>query len=138
MNTKTRFVVNYHFMVILALIVGVIGIAFQFIPGSEPFSFMLTVAVLGGLMSGSNRYEERERLQLERSYKTAFEWLLLAVLAAYAYTAFSRWFVFIDGAVVFLNSHWPGLILSMMCIVMGMAGFQKARPADSAYRSSHK
>jgi hypothetical protein len=125
MNTKNRFMANYRSMLILALIVGVIGIAFQFVPDFGLLSFMLTIAVLGSLIGGENGYDEQDRQQLGRSYKTALEGLLLAVLIVYAFIEFSRWFVIFGEAVAFLNGHWPGLTLSMMCIAMGIAGFQK-------------
>jgi hypothetical protein len=118
-------------MVILALIVGIIGIAFQFVSDFELLSFMLTMAVLGGLIGGNDSYEEQDRQQLRQSYKKAFEWLLLVVLAAYALIELSKWFVGIEEAAAFLNGHWPGLILSVMCIAMGIAGLQKAKTARS-------
>lgn len=124
MCTKNVRSVSYRFMSILALTVGVICIAIQFLPGWEILSFMLSVAVLGGLIGGSNGYEEQDRQQLRRSYKTAYEWLLLVVMAAYAFIEFSKWLP-IEKTVVFINGHWPGLILAMMCALMGIAGFQK-------------
>jgi hypothetical protein len=119
-------------MVILTLVVGIIGIAFLFIPDFELLSFMLTVAVLGSLAAGNNSYEEWERLQLRQSYQKAFEGLLLVVMVAYALIKFSQLVIFLEAAATFLNNHWPVLILSMMCITMGIAGLQKGRMAGSA------
>ena len=124
MNTKKRRVVGYQAMIILAVVVGVFGILFQFMPGWEFLSFLLSVVVLGGLIGGSKDYEERGRQKLERSYKTTIEWLLLIIMAAYAFIELSRWLP-IDGAVMFLNGHWPGFVLAMMCLLMGIAGFRK-------------
>jgi hypothetical protein len=132
MNTKSKTRVSYRLMVILALVVGIIGIAFLFVPDFELLSFMLTLAVLGGLISGSNGYEERERLQLGQSYQKAFEGLLLMIMVAYALIKFSQLVIFLEAAATFLNNHWPVLILSMMCITMGIAGLQKGRMAGSA------
>lgn len=129
MQDKRR--VNYQFMLVLALGVGILGIAFQFVPGLELLAFMLTVAVLGGLIGGSNGYEERDRQQLARSYKPAYEWLFLIILSAYAFSELSSWLHF-DGAVIFLNGHWPGLIIAMMCALMGAAGFQKSRTIEDS------
>ncbi|MBE3143069.1 MAG: hypothetical protein IMZ61_03995 [Planctomycetes bacterium] len=131
MNTKKP-IVNYRFMIIFAIIVGVIGIALQFLPDFELLAFILTLAFLGGLVGGSNGYEEQDPQQLSRSYKTAFEWLLLIVLAAYALIELSRGLGIAEGVVVFLNGHWPGLIVSVMCIVMGIAGLQRRISEDSA------
>jgi hypothetical protein len=124
MNTKKRMVINYHFMLIFTLIVGIIGIALLLIPDFELLAFMLTVSALGGLIGGSDGYEERDQQLLEKSYKKVFEWMFLFTLAAFAFLALSRFLVVLGGAVVFLNNHWPGLIISMMCILMGIAGFQ--------------
>jgi hypothetical protein len=125
MNTKKRIKINYRFMIVFTLIVGVIGIALQFIPDFELISLMLTISALGGLVGGINGYEEGDRQQLEKSYKTVFEGLLFIALAASAFQAFSRLFIILEGVVVILNNHWPGLIISILCVLMGIAGFQK-------------
>jgi hypothetical protein len=88
MSTKNERRVNYHFMIVLALSVGVFCIVFQFMPGWELLSFMLSVAVLGGLIGGNNGYDDQDRQQLGRTYKTAYEWLLLILLAAYPSSSF--------------------------------------------------
>ena len=117
--------VDYRLMCILAMIVGGGGITLQFFPGWEFFSFFLSVAVLGGLIGGSSGYDEQDRRLLQQSYKTAFEWLLLVVMAAYAFNELSKGLAVIGGAANFLNSHWPGLVISVMCALMGIAGVQK-------------
>jgi hypothetical protein len=132
MNTKKHLVVNYRFMIVFTLIVGVVGILLLLIPDFELLSFMLTVGALGGLVGGSTGYEERDQQLLEKSYKKVFEWLFLFTLAASAFLALSRWFVIPGGAVTFLNDHWPGLIISVMCILMGIAGFQRKIHVGSA------
>jgi hypothetical protein len=124
---------NYHTMTVLAFIAGIFGLAFQFMPDGEILSFMVSVAALGGLMGGNNDYEERDREQLRQSYKTAYEWLLLAIMAVYAFLMLSRWLILVEGAVIFLNDHWPGLIISMMCLLMGLAGFHRTRREGSTY-----
>lgn len=132
MNTENRARMSYRQMAILALVVGTIGIAFQFLPDFGLLTFMLTIAVLGGLIGGSGSYEQRDRQQLEQSYQKAFAGLLLVVMAAYALIEFSRWFLFVDNAAAFLNAHWPGLLLSVMCLALGIAGLQKAKTSGSA------
>ncbi len=95
-------------------------------------AFMLAVAVLGSLVGAGSTYEERDRQQLARSYKFTLEWLLLAVMAAYALIEVSKWFGVMHGAAAFLNDHWPGLVLSAMCLLTGLAGFRKTGSADPA------
>ncbi len=92
MNARKRFVLNFRSMLILTIIAGVMGIGFLFMPDSELLSFMVTVAVLGGLIGGGKDYAEPDRQQLVRSYKTAFEGLLMAMLLAFAIIVFSRFF----------------------------------------------
>lgn len=132
LNTKKRQGVNYRFMIVYTIIFGVIGIVLQFIPDFELMAFILPALALGTLIGGSNGYEERDRQQLEKSYKLVFEWQMLITLAAYAFLALSKLLVILGGAVVFLNNHWPGLIISMMCILMGIAGFQGKIRGSSA------
>ena len=119
-------------MLILAIVVGVISVALLFLPDFDLLAFMLTVAVLGGLIGGTNGYEEPDRQRLIHAYKFAFEWLLLVLLTAYALIACSKWFGVFAGTVDFLNEHWPGLIISMMCILLGISGFQRKVDEGSA------
>jgi hypothetical protein len=115
---------SYPVMIILACVVGLLSIALQFLPGWELLAFMLSVAVLGGLIGGQNGYSEADRQRLGHSYKSAYEWLLLFVMAGYAANELALWLHF-EGTVSFLNNHWPGLVLAAMCLLMGIAGFQK-------------
>ena len=116
---------KYRTMIVLAVLAGGLGIALQLLPDGENLSFMLSVAVLGSLIGGSHAYTAREREQLRQSYQTAYEWLLLAIMFAYAFILLSRWWSMMEGAVLFLNGHWPGLLLATMCLFMGMAGFRR-------------
>ncbi len=125
---------SYRTMLILAVVVGAFSVALPLIRGGELLSFMLSIAVLGGLIGGSHAYNERERQQLRQSYQIAYEWLLLAMMVAYAILLTSRWMNVITGVALFLNSHWPVLILSLMCLFLGMAGFLRIRNESSAYR----
>jgi hypothetical protein len=131
-NIKSGRRVNYHTMIVLALIAGGFGIAVQFMPDGEILAFMVSAAALGGLIGGSNDYNEQDRQQLRQSYKIAYEWLLLAIMTAYAFIMFSRWLSILEGVAIFLNSHWPSLVISMMCLLMGLAGFQRTRSESSA------
>lgn len=132
MNVKNKKVMSYRLMSILALTVGMIALALHYIPESGILSFMLTTAVLGSLIGDRNNYEEQDRQQLGLSYGRAFEWLLLVVLAAYAFIELSKLFASMAGAAAFINGHWPSLMLSVMCVLLGIAGLQKAGAAGSA------
>jgi len=131
MNTK-KTTMTYRFMIIFTIIVGVVSIVLLFLPDFDLLSIVLACAALGGLIGGKSGYEERERLCLQQSYRLAFEWLLLVLLAVFAFIVCSKWIGIGEGAVLFLNDHWPSLIISVMCILMGIAGFQKVIGEDSA------
>ena len=131
MNANKGGRVNYRTMIILASIVGALGVAVLLIPDGEILSFMLSAAALGGLIGGSKEYSERDRRQLEHSYKTVFEWLLLTVMASYAFIVIAPRLNITEDVAIFVNNHWPGLIISAMCFLMGMAGFQKSQ--DGVY-----
>jgi hypothetical protein len=118
-------------MIVLALIAGGFGVAVHFMPDGGILAFMVSAAALGGLIGGSNDYNEQERQQLTQSYKTAYEWLLLAIMTAYAFIVFSRWLSNLERVAIFLNTHWPSLVISMMCLLMGLAGFQRTRSESS-------
>jgi hypothetical protein len=47
------------------------------------------------------------------------------LLAVFDFIASSEWFGFGEGTVLFINGHWPSLIVSIMCVLLGIAGFQK-------------
>jgi len=127
MNSRKKPVVNYQFMLILVIITGIIGIVLLFLPDFDLLALMLTLAVLGGLIGGTDGYEEPDRERLTHGYKSAFEWMLLVLLLAFALIEGARWFSVIEGTAVFLNEHWPSLIISVMCILMGISGFQRTR-----------
>jgi len=131
MNKKNK-QVSYRSISILAIIVGGCGIILQLMPGWEFFSFFLSVPVLGGLISGSSGYEEQDRQQLRRSYKTAYEGLLLVIMFAYGFIEFSKWLAPTNGALKFLNGHWCGLMFAVMCALMGIAGLQGKSRETSA------
>ena len=124
--------VTYRFMIILTLVVGVIGVPLLLLPDFDLLSIVLSCAVLGGLIGGQAGYEERDRQRLQRGYKRAFEWMILVLLASFAFIASSQWFGLGGKVVEFLNNHWPSLILSMMCVLLGIAGLRNFSVDGSA------
>lgn len=118
---------HYHAMIFLAIVAGIAGTAFQFLAGFEILSFLLVIVALGGLIGGSNLYGNQQQQCLLRYYKTTFEWLLLAVFSVYAFIEISRYLPRLSEAATFLNGRWPGLILSLMCVVVGVAGLRREK-----------
>jgi hypothetical protein len=119
--------VSYRLMNILVIIAGFIGISLLFLPDGELLTLFLTLAVLGSLLGGGNTYTETDRQLLKQSYKLAFEWLLLVILVAYTVIESSIWFGALKSTATFLNDYWPVLVFSFMCILMGIAGFQRQK-----------
>ncbi|MBX3063493.1 MAG: hypothetical protein U0528_07755 [Anaerolineae bacterium] len=126
MNANTAPRIGYRAMSTLAVIVGIVGITLQFLPDWQFFSIFLSVVVLGSLIGSSKEFDAGDRQQLGRSYKFTLEWLMMSVFAAYAVIELSHWVAFFGGAAAFLNEHWSGLVLSLMCLLIGIAGLQRA------------
>jgi hypothetical protein len=126
MERKPSLLLDYHSMAVLAVVVGVLTIALQLVPGFELISFMLSVAALGGLLSGTSRSDDQARERLSNSYKVGFESLLLIIMAAYALMEVSSW-QGLQGVSAALSSRWPGLLLAIMCLVMGLAALRAGR-----------
>lgn len=91
MNMKKP-TMTYRFMIIFTIVVGAVTIALLFLPDFDLLSIVLACATLGGLIGGKSSYEEQGRQRLQQSYRLAFEWLLLVILAAFAFIAGSEWF----------------------------------------------
>lgn len=125
MYQVNRWTENYHYMIVLAIIVGILSLVLQFFPGYEILAFVLVVVAMGGLLSGSHQFAGKDRNYTRRYFKIAFDWLIVTLLVAYASIVLSQWLTAMQGVIDFLNAHWAGLILSMMCIVLGVCGLLK-------------
>lgn len=121
-NNQPR--VGYRSMLILAVVAGALSLVLLVLPDMRLLAFVLSVAALGGLIGGSSGYGEAESRQLGHSYKIAYEGLLLAVMFAYALVELAKWLQLIPLA-EFLNARWPGLILALMCALLGLAGMRR-------------
>ena len=126
MKRKPSLPLDYHFMAVLAVVVGVLTIALQLLPGFELISFILSVAAFGGLLSGTTAHDDQAPQPLVNSYKVGLESLLLILMAAYALIQVSDWLGF-QGVSAALSTRWPGLLLAIMCLVMGLAGLRAGR-----------
>ncbi len=115
-------------MASLVLFAGVLGIAFQFLGDLGDLAILiLAPAALGGLVASSNKFDEREQQLLSQAFSKAFGWLLFVLLVAYAFLEVSEWLRLADSAVVFLNARWPGFTVSLMCLLLGVAGLSVFR-----------
>ena len=129
MNHQGR--LSYHSMTILALVAGAAGLAVHVMQGGELLAFMVSAAAMGGLVGGRPVYTEAERQQLTRSFQTAFEALLLCLMGAYAFVVVGGGLPLLSDGVVFLNAHWPSLVIALMCLLLGLAGLRPAPAEDT-------
>ena len=123
---KTQRPISYHAMTLLAVMFGAISLALHLLHGMELVSFILSVASVGGLVGGRPGYSEAERQQLTRSFQTVFEAQLLMMMAAYAFILVAAGLPLLSTVVVFLNARWPSLVISLMCLLLGLAGLRPA------------
>lgn len=131
MKTKKLFVYNYRSMIVITLVCGVMSIAFQLFEGFELISFMLAAVGIGSLIGGGKVSAKTEPQLPEKSFKTAFEWLLFIIMAAMIFLMTSNGFRVFPKANDFLSTHWPGLMLSVMCIVLAISGLRKTNRSQS-------
>lgn len=131
MDTKKPFVYNYQMMIVFALMCGVFSIVVQFFDGFEAIGLVLATSGMASLIGGAKGKADSEPHLLEKSYKTSFEWLLLIFMFAFAFLMTSNSFHVFIGANEFINAHWPGLVLSVMCIVLAISGLRKTNPTQS-------
>jgi hypothetical protein len=131
MNTKKHFVFSYRMMIISALLCGVMSIIFQLFDGFEGIVLILSAAGIGSLFGGLKGKDDQEPHLPEKCFKTAFEWLLLIIMFAFAFLINSNIFHIFVGANDFINAHWPGLMLSVMCVVLALSGLRKSNQPQS-------
>jgi len=131
MFARNRFIQNYFFMVILAIIVGVIGITLQFFPGYDSLAFVMVVIALAGLLGGSHHFSGQKLQYTRRYFKIAFDWLIAVILTGYTIVILSEWVAIFEETTRFLNEHWAGLIASLACIVLGVLALFKENAPES-------
>lgn len=131
MITKTQFVYTYKMMIVFSLFSGVMSFAIQFLEGFELLGFLLAVTGMGGLFGGERGKEASGPRLMEKSFKLAFEWLIMILMLAFTFLVFSNIFHIFVGANDFINAHWPGLMLSVVCIVLASSGLRKLNQPQS-------
>ncbi|MFN8448832.1 MAG: hypothetical protein U0521_09635 [Anaerolineae bacterium] len=114
----------------LLVFAGLFGMVIQFImPDSEMLAFMVGAAAVGGLVGAGRQFEEREQLLLSQAFSSAFQWLLVVLLAVSAFYAGLAALHLSSGLATFVSAHWTGLMVSGMCLVLGIAGYASFRDA---------
>lgn len=127
MTNQPKFAVTYRHMLILAVVAGLMGLALLAMADGEMLAVVLAVGAIGSLIGGTAGYAPGERQLLARTYQTAFEWLLLELMVAYAFIVLTNWLGVLGGAVAFINLHWPPVMLTVMSLGLGAAGLWHLR-----------
>lgn len=119
---------NAHLLMLLLIIAGVFGLLVQaLMPDAEMLAFMTGLAAVGGLVGASRQFDEREQQLLSQAFSAAFQWSLFALLVVSAFYSVLAWLHFTSGLAVFMSEHWTGLMVSAMCLLLGIAGYRTFR-----------
>jgi hypothetical protein len=132
MDAQKKYFYTYQMMIVFSLVCGVMSIVVQLLEGFEAIGFVLAVSGIAGLTGVWKGKTASEPHLAEKCYKTAFEWLLLVIMVAMAFLMTSNGFRIFPKANDFLSTHWPGLVLSMMCIVLAISGLRKTKEPQNA------
>ena len=118
---------NPILMTRLVLIAGILGIAFQIFPDMEMMTFIVTLTGVGSLAASSQTFDERETQLLRKSYGQAFQWLITVLFFSYTLVVLLKWFAIAEGFLTFFGNHSLGITISIMCILLGVAGVRTFR-----------
>ncbi len=117
-------------MMFLVLWAGLFGIAVQFNDSVKDLAIGIGLVEFICLVITSRKYyDEREQQLLSQSFSLAFQWLAVALLAAYGFLQISERLGIASSAASFLNTHWIGLTVSLMGLLLGIAGLRLFRDA---------
>ena len=111
----------------LCLFAGITGFFYQFMPDGILLTFMVCVVAVLGLVNQSKSFDERENQLLLQSYGTAFIYLFFAILLVYLFEIIFGKLPFIAPIIATLNTHWVGIMMSVICMLIGIAGIRNFR-----------
>ena len=109
-------------LMILVLWAGVVGIAFQLVESVKDLAIFTGMATFFSLTISSRKFDEREQQLLSQAYSITFQWLAVILLVIYAFLQISARASFAGDVALFLNTHWIGIVVSVICTILGGAG----------------
>ena len=112
---------SLSFMV-MVLWAGIVGIAFQFNESVKDLAIFTGMVTFFSLGITSRKFDEREQQLLSQAYSITFQWLAVILLVAYVFLQISARTSFASGFALFVNTHWMGIIVSVICAILGGAG----------------
>jgi len=111
----------------VTLFAGITGFVYQFMPDGTFLTFLVCMVALLGMVNNSKDLDERDNQLLAQSYSSAFTYLFFAVLLAYLFQLFFAKMQFATPIIATINTHWAGIMASIMCIFIGLAGIRSFR-----------
>jgi hypothetical protein len=114
-------------MSIITLIAGLSGFVYQFIPDGISLTFMVCAVAICGMVSDGNGLDERENQLLLQSYGTAFKYEFVFIVILYVFIELFNALHIATSIVELMNSHWLGIMMSTMCISLGITGLRNFR-----------
>ena len=109
-------------IMIMVLWTGVVGFAFQFNESVKDLAIFTGMVTFFSLVISSRKFDEREQQLLSQAYSITFQWLAAILLVIYVFLQISARANFASGIALFLNTHWIGITVSVICAILGGSG----------------
>jgi hypothetical protein len=109
-------------IMIMVLWAGIVGIAFQLNESVKDLAIFTGMVTFFSLVISSRKFDERELQLLSQAYSITFQWLAVILLVIYIFLQISARANFAGGIALFLNAHWIGITVSVICAILGGAG----------------
>jgi uncharacterized Tic20 family protein len=115
-------------MMIFVLWAGLFGIAVQFNDSVKNLVIWIGLVEFFSLAVTSRKYyDEREQQLLNQSFSLAFQWLAIVLLITFGFFQISERLNVVSNMTSFINSHWIGLTVSIMALLLGITGLRLFR-----------
>ena len=109
-------------LMVLVLWAGIVGLAFQLNESIKDLAVFTGLVTFFSLVISSRRFDEREQQLLSQAYSITFQWLGVILLVVYIFLQVSERTNIAGGMALFLNTHWIGITVSIICTILGGAG----------------
>jgi hypothetical protein len=104
------------------------GVAVQFNESVKNLAIWIGLVEFFSLTVASRKYyDEREQQLLHQSFSSAFQWLAIVLLITFGFLQVSERLNVASYITSFINSHWIGLTVSIMALLLGLIGLRLFR-----------
>jgi hypothetical protein len=114
-------------LMIMVLWAGIVGLAFQLNESIKDLAIFTSMVTFFSLTISSRKFDEREQQLLSQAYSITFQWLAVILLVVYVFLQISARANFAGDIALFLNSHWIGITVSIICTILGVTGIMLFR-----------